>query len=811
MDLLTTLGLSRQSQEDAIQFAIYPQLPQGLESLREQCLELLNPYLKGYIWQKDAFVLCNGELHLPPWVHKAPGSRLAEPPCLWGTLRYGDNVEDEWFVVSLLYELTRQLDGISARVWDDDGEFLLIEAAYVLPRWLKPETSRNRIWIHRGQLHIIPLPSKTAGGPLSAYPSVQEALDILSCGRAGTLNLRVDAAIRARIRGYPEGALGQMQWAKCRVPLKVAQVLREEPQLVANAVEAFYYRDPDDMKLAARMHHFPLTSSDLVNYRVCFNRCMYAQLMQQSFYPPRGVSMPLPSDPEYKAADLGVKVTAGMEIVYCKSNRYEGATGYNEDEGDQERVLAEEPSTSRLRFNPAWLSYEASLQKSGYFQENIPGSKKYKELWEAAARSFMSSDLYHTSLEVLREPGVIIGGIMSKAVAREEFEEVVDLPDSDDSWLRRGAEQLDRELQRRQQEMDEYSQRKGRRDESSADCGDEDRRNVGEVDAHEVAEKFQGFVNFLSSFEGAEVPGDPDSIHCDPKKFFKELEQVLGVDAGRTHEGPGDMDDWDASSSDEGSSFYGETSSGNNSEDEDDNCRAGASWVQDGAGIVGQGSGNDGPSSSSRGNEELKLKGGAGEVIWGRRTMNSVAGGVARGDQVSASSLEQGAWEVCTETDSDDYEEVAALGACTDEPAALSGSLPIGRGQKGRQGHSTVGTGLGQNDVDFYDAYSEVLDRELSLTHMKESFERVKLQTATPGRSVNNQAHEDSAERPGSDDGRQAGREAPGLTPIDLDINLVKNLIESFSAQHGLPGPAGNLAGLLGVDWNSKMEHGATP
>lgn len=31
------------------------------------------------------------------------------------------------------------------RVWDNDGEFLLIEAAYSLPRWLKPESAANRV------------------------------------------------------------------------------------------------------------------------------------------------------------------------------------------------------------------------------------------------------------------------------------------------------------------------------------------------------------------------------------------------------------------------------------------------------------------------------------------------------------------------------------------------------------------------------------------------------------------------------------------------------------------------------------------
>lgn len=37
------------------------------------------------------------------------------------------------------------------------------------------------------------------------------------------------------------------------------------------------------------------------------------------------------------------------------------------------------------------------------------------------------------------------------------------------------------------------------------------------------------------------------------------------------------------------------------------------------------------------------------------------------------------------------------------------------------------------------------------------------------------------------------------FTPIDADFNLVKNILESYSSQQGLPGPASNLLGLMGL------------
>lgn len=39
-----------------------------------------------------------------------------------------------------------------------------------------------------------------------------------------------------------------------------------------------------------------------------------------------------------------------------------------------------------------------------------------------------------------------------------------------------------------------------------------------------------------------------------------------------------------------------------------------------------------------------------------------------------------------------------------------------------------------------------------------------------------------------------------------MDLNLVQNLMASYNAQEGLPGPAGNLAGLLGLHFPGQNE-----
>ncbi|KAJ2546598.1 hypothetical protein EV175_005538 [Coemansia sp. RSA 1933] len=70
---------------------------------------------------------------------------------------HGDAVDDEWLAVWLLREASRRFSELVISVQDSDGEFLLAEAAMHIPHWLTPENSENRVFIHRGRLHIVPL------------------------------------------------------------------------------------------------------------------------------------------------------------------------------------------------------------------------------------------------------------------------------------------------------------------------------------------------------------------------------------------------------------------------------------------------------------------------------------------------------------------------------------------------------------------------------------------------------------------------------------------------------------------------------
>lgn len=147
-------GFPRRPLEDTVEYVIYVLRPKSdlreyLQQIEKAAIRFLNSVAKDYIWQREKFnlqlvrqdgkplaaksVVSSGATELPPYL------------VLRGKTNYGDSIADEWLIVYILRELSKTFADAWIRVYDSDGEFLLIEAANALPRWLKPEVAENRV------------------------------------------------------------------------------------------------------------------------------------------------------------------------------------------------------------------------------------------------------------------------------------------------------------------------------------------------------------------------------------------------------------------------------------------------------------------------------------------------------------------------------------------------------------------------------------------------------------------------------------------------------------------------------------------
>ncbi|KAK1292020.1 hypothetical protein QJS10_CPB17g02505 [Acorus calamus] len=518
--------------EDAVFYAIFPDIspdtPPAAAALRDLHLrinEAVAPHVAGYVWQHEPFRLSPSNPKSCPCTDSEAGPPV---PHLHGRTRYGDNVEDEWFVVFLLYEATRAVPSASARVWDSDGEFLLIEAAFSIPRWLEPDSSANRVFVRGGELHIVPRDRR-----LPRNPRLVDSLKALARPDVETrASETVQAAVNRRLAGYPEKARSNVHSVRVRVPVPVAQVLKHEPCLVSLAVEGFYDRDVDSMKFASKMERFG--GEETVRVSVRMSRAMYAQLMRQAFQAPRGYPMPsLKADgPDvYREAETGMKIACGFEMMYHQRKR-EGAEGKGK----------------------GWKAFLESLERSGYFEGLLPGSKEYKRRMEEALEYHRSTAFFAQTSETLSAPVRRIDEILALPHSVDDFKGLDLPPDDDDSWLYNGEDELNSAILERQKEMETYEseRRKHQKSKDTKVSSEGSSEQVDDFNLGEITKTMQAFVQKVSSFEGAEVPENSDSkaVEFDVERFIRDMESVVGRVGhdGAAH--PDNVDEDDLSTSD---------------------------------------------------------------------------------------------------------------------------------------------------------------------------------------------------------------------------------------------------------------------
>lgn len=379
-------------------------LKRALDGVRDYVARLT----RGYLWHREGFGLqvVPGRRGGDSGARSASTSSMSEPPpCahLAGSTRFGDCVEDEWYVVWILLQLTRRFRGLTAQVEDGDGQFLLIEAAECLPDWLGPETAANRAWLRGGELVIIPRPSNPT--QLVDIPAHLDAQSGLGLARQGKHRLSLESAqsvVAARVRATVSAvAQNNRHHARILLPLAAARALRQDPALIAPACSAFCSRDPIDMRASRKLATLG-AKGPTVAIRARFTRLLYAQTTREKLRVPAALAAPARAlaalkltHPKRRAFELGCKVALGLEIM-CQRAMKAGARAPPQDikrpepasdVSSQTRDAAATAEASGL----AWESYRSALEKRGWFKGFLEHSAPWKERLGLAREEFLAS------------------------------------------------------------------------------------------------------------------------------------------------------------------------------------------------------------------------------------------------------------------------------------------------------------------------------------------------------------------------------------------------------------------------------------
>ncbi|KAF7465981.1 protein ecdysoneless homolog isoform X2 [Marmota monax] len=474
-----------------------------LQKYIERIMSLFAPILVPYIWQNQPFNL------------KYKPGKGSVPAHLYGVTKFGDNIEDEWFIVYVIREITKEFPELIARIEDNDGQFLLIEAADFLPKWLDPDNSVNRVFFHQGELCIIPAPRKPEAESWlpTTSPTIPQALTIISAHPEKVLASElVRASVNRRIKGYPEKIQASLHRAHCFLPAGIVAVLKQQPRLVAAAVQAFYLRDPIDLR-ACRIFKTFLPETRIMTL-VTFTKCLYAQLVQQRFVPDRrsGYELPPPSHPQYRAHELGMKLAHGFEILCSKCSPH-----------------FSDSKKSLVTNSPLWASFLESLKKNDYFKGLIEGSAQYQERLEMAKNYFQLS-VNRPESSLAMSPGEeILTMLQTIPFDIEELkkEETNLHPEDDDRWLDLSPDQLEQLLQ----------EAAGKKESQPISKKEEQ-----DYDLTQVSESMKAFISKVSTHKGAELPQEPSEapITFDADSFLNYFDKILGP---RPHES--DSDDLD--------------------------------------------------------------------------------------------------------------------------------------------------------------------------------------------------------------------------------------------------------------------------
>lgn len=274
-----------------VEYHLYSTSPQevSLQEISEDIGRACKQLCSEYFWQREEPVF---------WFKDH-----STPPCLHGKFETGDSVDDEWTMVYLLMQLTSIFPFLVATIQDADGEFLLIEAAEVLPRWLdRVDASINRVFIKGGKVVIIPQDIKVHSlldglkniNTAKNYPAIQKVVE--SCA----------------IESYQQPKHN----ARVSLPEKAWRMIHSDPSLTSKAVDTLY-RNNVDLQYEAQSDNI-LPPENIIQTTIRFSRSAFAQLACQP-YEPLPLSKWSKRLNRTTLEELGMKLVCGLEMLLANS------------------------------------------------------------------------------------------------------------------------------------------------------------------------------------------------------------------------------------------------------------------------------------------------------------------------------------------------------------------------------------------------------------------------------------------------------------------------------------------------------------
>ncbi len=430
-----------------------------LSKIAIECIRHVEKITESYIWHCEKFNLraCDKD------------EEIEYGGCICGSVNFQGNMNDEWFVVYILYQLSIWDEyEFFIKIIDDDGQFLLAEVADVLPVWAQPDTCENRLILYDGCFRLVPI-DVISGNP--SFQNVLLKLNNLILDSMDDNSRKIDDIIKKnRINNMPNILKALKHKALCYVPSKVGLFLEKHKEMIPFIIDAYYYRNEEDVEMCKNSSLF---FTDLAHRHNCqfedhlkqqsqgcvqplcpivieMTRLRYAQIIDDSLIKPKCLIKSIDCTTYYsneknskRRVSLGMKLTCGLEIM---------TRSFGIGDWDYRFYQFIQSLDRKMYFKNTLIGskeYNLRLMSAKNFFEKQEGNRNYnnhKNKFEIVdenkfQKNPFSKHIYNFLIGVKNDSNGINNNIKEellergRALSKEEFKRL-ESEEDEDSWLK---------------------------------------------------------------------------------------------------------------------------------------------------------------------------------------------------------------------------------------------------------------------------------------------------------------------------------------------------------------------------------------